>query len=78
MVTARKWKIFWAAFGFGALAAAIDESIQLFVAGRHGCIEDVALDCSGVATGVLLMLLVFYIAKKVFFHSHQPTGKASA
>ncbi len=56
--------VFLSALGCGALAAAIDEGIQRFVPERYGCIQDVLLDCSGVATGVLLLLLVFHITKK--------------
>ncbi len=56
----KRW-VFSIAFGCGALTAAIDECIQLFVPERHGCGEDVLLDCCGVATGVLLVLLVFHI-----------------
>lgn len=46
----------------GTLAAAIDETIQLFSPDRGPSIKDVALDSSGVFTGVLLLtvLHIFY------------------
>lgn len=38
--------------------AALDETIQYFVPGRHGSVWDVLLDMAGALTGALLVLLV--------------------
>ena len=49
----------------GLLAAVIDETIQLNVAGRSGQITDVLLDFSGIIFGELVMLLILTIHKKI-------------
>lgn len=46
-----------AAFGCGALAACIDETIQLFVPDRGPALKDVCIDSAGVLTGIVLILL---------------------
>ena len=46
-----------AAFGCGALAACIDETIQIFVPDRGPGLKDVCIDCAGVLTGIVLVLL---------------------
>ena len=46
-----------AAFGCGALAACIDETIQLFVPDRGPALKDVCIDSAGVLTGIVLVLL---------------------
>lgn len=38
--------------------AALDETIQYFVPGRHGSVWDVLLDMAGALTGALIVLLV--------------------
>lgn len=43
------------AFAWGVMAAAIDETIQLFVPGRGPAVTDVLLDSTGVLTGMLLL-----------------------
>lgn len=43
-------------FGFCAVVACVDETIQLFVSGRAGQIPDVLLDCAGALCGLLLLL----------------------
>ncbi len=48
----------------GFLVPFIDETIQLFVAGRSGQISDVWLDCSGVAAGTVIAALLFFIYAK--------------
>lgn len=48
-------------FGFCALIASIDETIQLFVNGRSGQISDVALDSVGALTGILLACGVTFL-----------------
>ena len=42
----------------GIAVACADETIQLFVPGRHGCVTDVLIDSAGVAVGVLIVLLI--------------------
>ena len=44
----------WLAVALGALYAGSDELHQAFVPGRHAAVRDVAIDASGVLTGVLL------------------------
>lgn len=46
------------------LVPSIDETIQLFVAGRSGQVTDVLLDCCGAATGVLLAYLVWRLRRR--------------
>lgn len=53
------------AFLSGSAAAALDELHQTFVPGRAGMATDILLDCSGVITGCLLSLLIFYIIRKI-------------
>ncbi len=40
---------------WGISAAAVDESIQRFVPGRHGCVTDVLIDTAGVIAGIALL-----------------------
>ena len=42
-------------FLWGAAAACVDESIQLFVPGRGPSVRDVCIDSSGVLLGVILL-----------------------
>ena len=42
----------------GLSAALVDETIQLFVAGRAGAIRDVWIDLGGFLTGIILYLLI--------------------
>ena len=44
---------------FGVLAALLDETFQLFSAGRSGQVSDVWLDLGGFLVGYLLILLIF-------------------
>ena len=46
-----------AAFGCGALAACLDETIQIFVPDRGPGLKDVCIDSAGVLTGMALILL---------------------
>lgn len=51
---------------FSGLATSVcDETIQLNVPGRAGMITDVLLDFSGVLTGALIMLLIYYIYVRI-------------
>lgn len=52
------------AFLCGAAAAAVDETIQLFVPGRGPRVTDVLLDSSGVLTGMLLLSLGHTLLKR--------------
>ena len=56
-------------FGFplfcGALAAGIDETIQIFSPGRYCSIFDVLIDCSGVLTGILILWLFTWFLRKM-------------
>ena len=57
----------------GAAAACIDETIQIFSPGRYSSILDVLLDCSGVFTGYLILLIGFMLISKMAKGSH-PEG----
>lgn len=52
------------AFLSGAAAAAVDETIQLFVPGRGPAVMDVLLDSSGVLTGMLLLYFGHTLLKR--------------
>ena len=52
------------AFFFGAGAACIDETIQMFVPDRGPAIRDVCIDSAGVLTGIVLLLLGHTYLKK--------------
>ena len=49
----------------GTFYAATDEIHQIFVPGRSGQITDVMIDSSGVAVGVLILLLLSDLAKRI-------------
>ena len=51
--------------GCGVAAACIDETIQIFSPGRHCSIVDVGIDASGVVTGLLVLVLLHLVAKKI-------------
>lgn len=52
------------AFFFGAGAACIDETIQMFVPDRGPAVRDVCIDSAGVLTGIVLLLLGHTYLKK--------------
>ena len=52
------------AFCWGAAAACVDETIQMFVPDRGPGIRDVLIDSSGVAAGILLLRLGHALRKK--------------
>lgn len=52
------------ALGFCVLTACIDETIQLFVSGRAGRIQDVMLDGTGAAAGIFLLWVLCRICWK--------------
>ena len=45
----------------GLLTACVDETIQIFAAGRVSCLTDVWIDTAGVCTGLLLMQLLLWM-----------------
>ena len=49
---------------FGFLTACVDETIQAFVPGRNPSPIDVAIDTSGVVTGMILLFVGYHIYKK--------------
>ena len=49
----------------GAAAACIDETIQIFSPGRYCSLADVGIDCAGVITGYLLLLLVSMVLRRI-------------
>lgn len=51
----------------GALAAAVDETIQIYVPGRGSSLLDVWIDISGVCTGIVLCLGVQWLANKLYW-----------
>ena len=54
----------------GAAAACIDETIQLFVPDRGPAVKDVLIDCSGVMTGMILLLLGYTWIRKKLSNNH--------
>ena len=60
------------ALGYGAGAACVDETIQLFVPERGPGLTDVAIDTFGVAVGILLTLSGHYLCEKL---KHQKETK---
>ena len=52
------------AFAWGVAAAAIDETIQLFVPLRGPAIKDVGIDTAGVVLGVAIITLIQMIKNK--------------
>ena len=59
-----KSKILLRSIAIAAAVASIDESIQRFIPGRHGCLSDVLLDISGAATGMILLYLGYTLLKR--------------
>lgn len=53
---------------FWILPASLDETIQVFVPDRNGCITDVLLDMSGFLTGSILIYLIHMLVKKHSLH----------
>ena len=49
---------------FGLLAALLDETVQLFAAGRSGQISDVWLDLAGFLTGWIVIALIATCLRK--------------
>lgn len=49
----------------GAIAAIIDENLQRFSPGRYCSIVDVGIDSAGVLTGVVLLLMISCIVRRI-------------
>lgn len=63
-----------AAFALAAVAACIDETIQIFVPGRGPGIKDVCIDSCGAAAGILLLHFGHtYLKKKQHKHILEET-----
>jgi VanZ family protein len=63
---------FWLTEGLCLAAALIDESIQIFSAGRGPGLRDVAIDFSGATVGALLLLLAVALVRQ-YRDSRSPT-----
>lgn len=57
-------KKYWYALPWGVLAAAIDETIQIFVPGRGPGLRDVGIDTCGVLTGMVLLQFGYFLWKQ--------------
>ncbi len=68
MLARRKFFALLLPFLCGTCAAAIDETIQLFSPDRGPSIKDVALDASGVLTGVLVLTTLYYLINRKTTH----------
>lgn len=59
-------KLIWLyAWIIGTIYASIDELHQYFVPGRSCELKDVMIDSSGVITGIIIVMLVGYVIKKL-------------
>lgn len=54
----------WRQFVPGVIAPSADETLQRFVPGRSGQLSDVALDCAGVAFGMLVATGIRSVRRK--------------
>ena len=61
--------------GLCLAAAAIDESIQLFSAGRSAQLRDVGVDLSGATVGLLVALVLLAVLRLVIREELPPVGK---
>lgn len=68
-----KKKLWFLAFA-GLFSAAVDETIQIFSAGRTSRLADVWIDFAGFSFGVLLIFLLFGIRKKNLIRKNQNFG----
>lgn len=68
MIRSRKWERFVLPIAFGVLAAAVDETIQMFVPGRGPQLRDVGIDALGVLLGVLILTGIALWHKKESMH----------
>lgn len=71
MLKSRKWEWFVLPISFGVIAAAVDETIQVFVPGRGPQLRDVGIDAMGVLLGVLILTGVAQWRKKFCCINHK-------
>ena len=64
MLRSKQWEKLLLPLAMGALAACVDETIQVFVPGRGPGILDVGIDTLGVTVGILLILIYESIKQK--------------
>lgn len=64
MVRQRKWEYWVLPLFAGFLVACIDETIQMFIPDRGPGIRDVAIDTAGVAVGIALFSLVYFMKNR--------------
>lgn len=50
---------------FWILTPSIDETIQLFIPDRNGCITDVLLDMCGFITGAIISYIIYKVTHKL-------------
>lgn len=60
---------------FGFWIAWLSEFVQLFVPGRSGSVTDVVIDFAGYFIGVLLVILILFLAKKPVFQKQKQQEK---
>lgn len=60
----RKWK-FPQVLVSGLVVCFVDESIQLLIPGRYGCIEDMWIDFGGYIVGSLLVWMICFAVYRV-------------
>ncbi len=49
--------------GYCMLIASLDETLQLFVSGRAGRVQDVLIDSAGALVGILVVFMCFKVTK---------------
>ena len=49
--------------GYCVLVASLDETLQLFISGRAGRVQDVLIDSAGALVGVVVVLIYFKVTK---------------
>lgn len=52
-------------FIYSAVIASLDETIQLFVAGRNASITDILIDSCGAACGIAATIFIFFLFRKI-------------
>lgn len=64
MTCPKKWQFYGIPFVLGAAAAAVDETIQIFVPGRGPQLRDVCIDTLGVLLGIGIMTVIAICIKR--------------
>lgn len=65
LLHARRWRILFFPWICGAVAACIDETMQIFIPGRGPAIKDVGIDTLGVTLGIVIIYFISKIKKKL-------------